>query len=498
MKIRELIDSLVNYQVLGDLKLDKELLGLTNDSRNINRGDAFVAIRGQRFDGHDVLEQVIGRGVYLVVAEEYTSKQIELAEDKGVTLLKVPSTFRAQAILANQYFDQPTCSLNVVAVTGTNGKTTTSHFISQLLELWGRKTGVIGTLHYKIGDRTLSAVNTTPEALTLQRYFKEMVEEGCQDAVIEASSHALALGRLWYTDIDCAIFTNLTREHLDFHQTMDKYANAKSLLFAQLGQQFHQGKARMAILNIDDPYYEIMSQATAADILTYSMVDPQATVYADQVEHVANGLNFKLHFNGQSYSLHLPFLGQYNIMNYLAAFLCLVYYYECPVQELLDLSRHLKGVTGRMQVIDEGQPYTVVADFAHTPDALRNVLKELKSQTKKRLMVLFGHSGGNRDSAARPELGDILFEWADQIILTADNPRYEPVQKIVTELVGPHKEKPYMMIEDREAAINHLINQAQTGDTLLFAGKAGETYQVIGDEYIPYDEIALIKKAIQA
>ncbi|MGX7109319.1 UDP-N-acetylmuramoyl-L-alanyl-D-glutamate--2,6-diaminopimelate ligase [Facklamia miroungae] len=497
MQVKELISVLINYQTAGDLNLDKAVVDITNDSRKVVEQGAFIAIKGERFDGHSIISQLIKQKLSLIVAEFFSSEQLQLAEKLKVTLVKVPSTYRAQAILSHQFFGRPSSQLPLVAVTGTNGKTTTTHLISQLLELLGHQTGVIGTLHYKIGKREIPSINTTPEAVSLQRYYKEMVDEKCSDIIIEASSHALALGRLWYTDVDCAIFTNLTREHLDFHKTMDQYAYAKSLLFAQLGQNFHQGKPRLAIVNQDDPYANVMAKATSAELVTYSMKDKNATVYADHVHLEGAIQRFNLHFKNKTFQVSLSMIGAYNVMNFMAAFLCLTMYYGYSADQIVNLTHKLQGIPGRMQVIDKGQNYRVVIDFAHTPDALENVLSELKEDSQGKLRVLFGHSGGNRDSAARPDLGDILFNWSDELVFTADNPRHEPVRKIVSEMVRDHEEIPYILIEDRKEAIRYMINQAEEGDTLLFAGKGGEAYQVIGDEYLPYNEIAIVEEELE-
>lgn len=501
MQIIELIETLIDYKYLSGPFVDKEVVSLTNDSRKVSEGTCFVAIKGERFDGHAVLREVIEKGAVLVVCQATNPEIIDLAQEAKVTIVQVESTFRVQALLAHKFYGEPSSKLHLVAVTGTNGKTTTSSMISYFLEQAQRKTGLIGTLHYKVADRILPGLNTTPDAMTLHGLYHEMLEAGCQDAVIEASSHALALGRIAYSDVDCAIFTNLTREHLDFHKNMDNYAYAKSLLFAQLGQAFHGGKPRLAIINQDDPYAEIMKAATSAVILTYSLKDPNATVFADHIEQESKGLSFDLHFKGKIYKASLPMMGQYNVMNFMAAFLCLVYDYQIEVDWILKETQAFPGVTGRMQIIEEGQDFNVVVDFAHTPDALDNVLKQLRDQIKQvgngQVVALFGHSGGNRDSAARPDLGDILFKWADKIIFTADNPRNEPVRKIVDEMIGNHQEDKYDYIEDREEAIRYAVSIMNPGDILLLAGKGGETYQVIGDDYLPYDEIQVVRQCLR-
>ncbi|MDO4432492.1 MAG: UDP-N-acetylmuramoyl-L-alanyl-D-glutamate--2,6-diaminopimelate ligase [Aerococcaceae bacterium] len=488
MLATKIIELLADAQLYGK-KLEGVMSALVNDSRQVVQNSCFIAIKGTQFDGHHAMADIAKKGASVMMVE-YLPEGWQ--NEPTLTFVKVPSTFRAQAILANAFYQEPTKQLNVVAITGTNGKTTTSTLISQLLMALSRKTGVIGTLHYKVDQTYYPAVNTTPNALVLQGLFAEMVEAQCQDAIIEASSHALALGRLWYTDIDCAIFTNLTREHLDFHKTMDEYAYAKSLLFAQLGQQFHQGRPRLAIINADDPYANKMMQATAADILTYS-IQKEATVYATDLRAHDGKQTFCLHYQQRMYEVTIPMVGAYNVSNYLAAFLCLASYYGFTADVILEATEQLTGVEGRMQRIDEGQNFNVVVDFAHTPDAIKRVLSELKQQAPGRLVTITGHSGGNRDSGARPEIGDYVFEFSDDIIFTADNPRHEPFEKICQELIGSHNEKPYILIEDREEAVAYAIQHAKAGDTLLFAGKGGELYQIIGDEKLYYDEIATIR-----
>lgn len=486
MKATQLIEVLSDVSVYGQLA-DIEIVAVVNDTRKVVPNSCFIAIKGEQFDGHSAMETVYNAGARLMVVEYLP----EGWQDVPLVFIKVRSTFRAQAILANQFYQQPTRSLNVVAVTGTNGKTTTSSMISDLLMALGHKTGVIGTLHYKVDQTFYPAVNTTPNALELQDLFHQMVKAGCEDAVIEASSHALALGRLWYTDIDCAIYTNLTREHLDFHQTMDHYAYAKSLLFAQLGQRFYEERPRVAIINADDAYANVMIQSTAAEVLTYS-TKQEATVYSTNIESQSGTQKFNLYYSGKKYSVSIPMSGEYNVSNYLAAFLCLVAHYRFTPEEVIGATATFQGVLGRMQAINEGQQFEAIVDFAHTPDAIRKVLAELRHHAKH-LVTIIGHSGGNRDSGARPEIGDIVFEYSDEIIFTADNPRFESIDKICGELIGQHTEKPYIIIEDREEAIKYAIQNARSGDTLFFAGKGGEPYQIIGDEKIPFDEADLIR-----
>ncbi|MGO4938668.1 UDP-N-acetylmuramoyl-L-alanyl-D-glutamate--2,6-diaminopimelate ligase [Fundicoccus sp. Sow4_D5] len=493
MEVKELVSVLSDTQVLGKDYSTLELSSIVNDTRKVKENSCFIAIKGEQFDGHQALASVVKEGAKLLIVEDIPDNWQEM----DAMIVKVTSTYRAQAILANKFYNMPSQQLNLVAVTGTNGKTTTSTMISDLLMALGRKTGLVGTIHYKVDQTYYPAVNTTPNALELQSLYAEMLSAGCKDAIIEASSHALSLGRIWYSDVDCAIFTNLTREHLDFHKTMEHYAYAKSLLFAQMGQQFHSGKPRIAIINLEDPYHEVMIAATAADIVTYSLSDTKATAYVSDIESQRGTTTFVLHYAGKAHTVKLPMLGEYNISNYLAAFLTMTIYYGFPVEDVLIATSEFRGVTGRMQSIDEGQDFTAIVDFAHTSDALERVLQELSSRKTRKLIALTGHSGGNRDSGARPELGDLLFKYADEIVFTADNPRFEGVDKIVSELVQQHTEKPYIVIEKREEAIEYAITHAGTDDIILFAGKGGEAYQIIKDEYIPYDEVAVVRNTLK-
>ena len=468
---------------------------IENDHRLIKKDACFIAIKGINFDGHSVLQDAINRGAKILIVEEVPSN----IDSKEVVLVKVDSTIRAQALLINHYLDQPSTKMKLVAVTGTNGKTTTSTLISQLLELLNHTTGLIGTIEYKIADKTIEAVNTTPDSLRLQNLFDQMVKADCSDAIIEASSHALQLGRLSYTDVDCAIFTNLTREHLDFHKTMENYAFAKSLLFSQLGQRFNTQGSKLSIINLDEEIADMLMQVTSSEIATYSRLDHRATVYSSDISETDQGMMFNLHYQGNKYAVEIPMLGEYNVSNYLAVFLCLTVYYGYSVQTVLDVTKKLEGVPGRMQLIDEGQDYKIIVDFAHTPDALENVLSSVSANKKNRLISLMGHSGGNRDSGMRPELGDILFAHSDIVVLTADNPRNESVEKICKEMLGTHDEKEYHIIENREKAIQTALDMAQPNDVLVFAGKGIEPYQIIGEDevHVPYNEIEIIENYLR-
>ncbi|MBG9989081.1 UDP-N-acetylmuramoyl-L-alanyl-D-glutamate--2,6-diaminopimelate ligase [Aerococcaceae bacterium DSM 111176] len=497
MNQTELLSPIRSYRIYDQAnKLNEEVTTLVNDTRQVIPGSCFIAIRGEHFDGHSAIQEVIQDGAGLVIVEE-VPEDVETLSTQA-TIVVVPSTFRAQAFLSNQFYGEPSTKLNLVAVTGTNGKTTTANMINDLLEGLDRKTGMIGTMHYKVDQSYYPAVNTTPNSMVLQGLFHEMVDAGVTDTVIEASSHALQLGRLWGTDVDCAVFTNLTREHIDFHKTMENYAYAKSLLFSQLGQRTQDGKVKLAVLNDDDEYASVMAQATSAEIVTYSLVNPNATAFSDNIRLLDNQTTFTLHIYDKAFEVAIPMLGTYNISNYMAAFLVMHEYYGYSPETIIEATnKHFEGVSGRMEVIDSETDFEVVVDFAHTPDALENVLVELNRFKKGRIITLFGHSGGNRDSGARPELGDILFKYSDEIVFTADNPRFEDVTAICEMMIQDHDEKPYTIIEKREEAVNFALELARENDIVLFAGKGGEPYQIIGDEKLPYNEAEYIKQQLE-
>lgn len=491
----ELLSPIKVKELYGLTPSNDQVTALVNDHREVVKGSCFIAIRGYNFDGHSVLAEVIEHGARILVVEE-VPKDINIDD---VVVVKVESTQRIQALLANIFYQEPSKQLKVVAVTGTNGKTTTSTLISELLEELNHTTGLIGTNGYKIADEHIPSENTTPNSLRLQSLFKQMVDSNCDDAVIEASSHALQLGRLSYTDVDCAIFTNLTREHLDFHKTMEHYAYAKSLLFSQLGQSLNKGTTKLSIINLDSEFSELMMEVTSSELATYSLSDTNATVYASEITENPEGIEFKLHYNNRVYYSQIPMLGEYNVSNYLAAFLCLTLFYGYSAQAVIDATDHFNGVEGRMQIVDLGQPFKVIVDFAHTPDALDNVLSSLITNKENRLIAMMGHSGGNRDSGMRPELGDILFKYADVVVLTADNPRNENVEKICREMLGNHNEKEYFIIPDRKEAIHTILDFAEVGDTILFAGKGAEPYQIVGEneEHLPYNEVEIIENYLK-
>ena len=328
--------------------------------------------------------------------------------------------------------------------------------------------------------------------------LQKVKEIGGDTCIMEVSSHALQLGRVWGIDYNVAVFTNLTHEHLDLHKTMENYAHAKSLLFSQLGNHSKNGKPRVAILNRDEEHYEQFAYSTPCEVISYGFSE-KADIRATNVQTNGATTSFTVTMNGQELPVVIPMIGLFNVYNVLAAFAVAVVN-GISLERAVSRMKRFPGVGGRMQLIQQGQPFQVIIDFAHTPDGLQNVLETLEKVKVNRVITIMGHSGGNRDSSMRPELGEIAFDKSDYVILTADNPRNEPLEKIYAEILAGRKDEKtaYECIDNRESAVKRALEIAQEGDILLFAGKGVEPYQVIGDEYIPYNEVETVIASLEA
>ena len=350
----------------------------------------------------------------------------------------------------------------------------------------------------KIGEERIETRNTTPEILTVHETLQKVKEIGGDTCIMEVSSHALQLGRVWGIDYNVAVFTNLTHEHLDLHKTMENYAHAKSLLFSQLGNHSKNGKPRVAILNSDEEHYEQFAYSTPCEVVSYGF-DENADIRATDIQTNGAMTSFNVTMNGKQLPVSIPMIGLFNVYNVLAAFAVAVIN-GISLERAVELMKRFPGVGGRMQMIQQGQPFQVIIDFAHTPDGLENVLMTLEKVKMNRVITIMGHSGGNRDSSMRPELGEIAFEKSDYVILTADNPRHEPLEEIYKGILSGRKNEKiaYECIDDRIEAVKRALEIAQEGDILLFAGKGVEPYQVIGDEYIPYNEVETVIECLKA
>ena len=487
-RLRELAAAIQPLKVEGSL--DREVTGLAYDSRRVMPGMVFVALRGEHTDGHDYIESAIDRGAVAVICERHGS-----FSQRG-TRLKVDDSRVALARASACFYQYPASKLRVIGVTGTNGKTTVAFMIKAVLEAHGLKCGLIGTVRYEVGDRVMPAQRTTPEALEVQQMMAQMVRSGCQVCVMEVSSHALDQKRVEGIGFDVAIFTNLTQDHLDYHETMGNYFAAKQKLFTDVAKG---GKLGTEVINIDDAYgARLAGQGRAEVKLTYGMHDT-AHIRAAKIELGTDVSRFVLELPDKSLACRLPLLGRHNIYNALAAVGACVAL-KVPAATIRSTLNRMPCVPGRLERLVLGQPFGVFVDYAHTDDALRNVLTTLREITSGRLLVAFG-CGGCRDAGKRPKMGRVVAELADFAIITSDNPRKESAAAIAAQIeAGYREQRPdgYEIELDRSRAIARLLQQARPGDSVLLAGKGHETYQEFEDTVIPFDDRVHARETLEA
>jgi UDP-N-acetylmuramoyl-L-alanyl-D-glutamate--2,6-diaminopimelate ligase len=460
--------------------------GLAYDSRKAAQGFLFFAFPGKRVDGGAFAAQALGQGALAIVSESprptgFAGQWIEVEHGR-----------RALAVAARNFFGRPDERIVVTGITGTNGKTTISYIVDSILATAGKITGLMGTIEYRRAGKAVAAVNTTPESLELFRFFSDLEKAGGSHATMEVSSHALALGRVYGIRFHTAVFTNLTRDHLDFHQTMDKYFAAKRLLFEGAGAP----PPAFAVINHDDSYGRLLEVLQGAEITTYG-IDGGAAVSACDIRSGFDGLHFDIVTAKGRFPIVSPLQGRMNVYNILAAW-CAARTYGLDPEVIARGIAACRAVPGRFERVDEGQPFLVVVDYAHTDDALRNVIAVARGLNPKRIITLFG-CGGDRDRAKRPLMAEAAAELSDFVVLTSDNPRSEdPVAIITDALVGlwrrdtPHVEEP-----DREKAIALAISKAEPGDIVILAGKGHETYQVLKDRTIPLDDREVARKVLR-
>ncbi|CUS98537.1 UDP-N-acetylmuramoyl-L-alanyl-D-glutamate--2,6-diaminopimelate ligase [Candidatus Chrysopegis kryptomonas] len=483
MKLKELLKHIKVVKFLGDE--DVEIKGIVYDSREVDEGDLFVAIKGLNVDGHRFIPEAVLAGAVAVVLENDGLIDDNYFVERGVAKVVVNDSRKALALLSSAFYEFPSKKLKLVGVTGTNGKTTTTHLIKSILETAGLKTGLIGTINYVIGDEIIPAGQTTPESLEINRFLKKMVDNGFGACVMEVSSHALALDRVYGLEFDVGVFTNLTQDHLDFHRTFEAYFQAKKILFDSLNQNAY------AIYNVDDQYGERIVSDTRASKLSYGKSD-KADVKVKDV---------KLSFNGTSLIVQTPteksleinskLIGEFNVYNILSA-VAVGYVLGVEYEDIKNGIEKVENVKGRFEKIISPDDYTVIIDYAHTPDALEKcidtILRLKKEAGGGKLITVFG-CGGDRDKTKRPIMGRISTEKSDITIITSDNPRFEDPEKIISDIVeGVKKDSVYYVFVDRKEAIERALEMAQKGDIVLIAGKGHEEYQVIGDVKVPFSD----------
>lgn len=487
MKLTELLSILPFYKEINHSQIDDKIIqGIEIDDRNIKSGDLFICIKGFTVDGHDFAKQAIENGACAILAEK----------DVGVSVptIIVPDTSKILAMIATKFYEYPTRDLPLIGITGTNGKTTTTYLLEAIFNEYELKTGLIGTIQMKIGDQSIPINNTTPHALLLQKTFSDMKAANVDQAIMEVSSHALDLGRVYGCDFDIAVFTNLSQDHLDYHKDLDDYLRAKSLLFAQLGNSYHAHSPKFAVLNADDAHVDLLKRSTAQHILTYGC-HQQSDVMATNIKITLHETSFTLVTPVGEIAVRSQLVGKFNVYNMLAASSAAIAA-NVPLEVIKKALENIAGVNGRFEQVVAGQDFAVIVDYAHTPDSLENVLQTISGFANQQVFVVVG-CGGDRDRTKRPLMAEISLKYADHTIFTADNPRTEDpghiLQDMTTGLTGSN----YEVIQDRKDAIHKAIDLAEANDVILIAGKGHETYQEINGVKYDFDDHKIAEEAIK-
>lgn len=473
MILKSLLKGL-DYEVIKGNE-ESKVQNIRYDNRKIEQGDAFVCVKGFKVDGHSFIGDAIKKGAKTLIVQEDVSVQ------EDITIIKVRDTRKALAIMSSNYFGNPKDKLKIIGITGTNGKTTSAFIIKSILEKAGFMTGLIGTIANYIGNKKVDAVRTTPESYELHELFKNMVDAGVEYCVMEVSSHSLELDRVYGIQFEEGIFTNLTRDHLDFHKTFENYYNAKFKLFE---------RSNHSIINLDDPYganivKDIEEREVKTKVSTFS-IEKESDFKAFEIKSHSNGSEFKVNLESiEEFSINIP--GEYNIYNSLGCIIC-AYNLNIPMDKIKEGLSDVV-IPGRCELVakEKNLPYSIIIDYAHTPDGLENILSTVKDFTKNRMISVFG-CGGDRDKVKRPQMGKIGCELSDIAIITSDNPRSEEPMDIINDIVKPLNYDNFVIEVNRKEAIRKAMNMALEGDVIVIAGKGHETYQILKDETIHFDE----------
>jgi len=503
MKLGELLTALESSMDLPPDRLEREVPDISHDSRSVQPGSLFVAVRGFHSDGHRFIPQALERGAAVIVAEDLAG-----ADTAGpAVLIRVRDSRAALARLATRFYGRPSEKLRLIGITGTKGKTTTSYLVRSIIEAAGHTSGLIGTIDYRIGSRVYPAPNTTPESLELQKLLAEMVAAKAGYAVMEVSSHALALGRTEGCVFDTAVFTNLQQDHLDFHKDLRSYFQAKLLLLSGLAGNSH------AVVNADDPNAAEVLRSTKAAALTFGMTDAADIAPIGKIGHNLSGLVFTVRTPRGPVAVASPLVGRHNVYNILSAIGVGVArgFSSDAIEQGI---RNMRAVPGRMEKVDEGQLFGVVVDYAHTEASLASLLEAVRDMATARIITVFG-CGGERDRTKRPRMGAAAAAGSDIVIVTSDNPRSEDPLNIIREIEsgmaasavrvsGPDAGRsaiadrtPYYVMPDRREAVSAAIGMARPGDVVVLAGKGHEDYQVIGEQKLPFDDREVARAEIR-
>lgn len=473
MNSKDLLAAIPYKQIKGALPETVE--HLTIDSRDIKAGSIFVCIAGYTVDGHDFAQQAANQGAAVIVAEKPLAVE-------NAAIVTVDSTSRTLGLLAAKFYDYPSKLLHMIGVTGTNGKTSVAGILHSMLMNLGEKSALTGTIGFNLNGQLHPSANTTNDVLTTQQMIARARDEDCSHMTMEVSSHGLVLGRLAGVEFDTAIFTNLTHDHLDFHGTMGEYGHAKGLLFSQLGQDLANRK--QAVLNADDPWSNEIAKMTPHPVYTYGIRN-DAQFQAKDIELTHEGTSFTLDCSQGKFPVSMKLLGEFNVSNALAAIAAL-YAEGYKLDEILKALSEIAAVEGRMQKVEVEAPISIFIDYAHTPDAIEKAIDAVQDFKKGRIIFLVG-TGGNRDKTKRPIMAEKA-SVADYVVLTTDDPRDESYDSILGDLETGMTHRNFACIGDREEAVKHAVQQAETDDIIILAGKGHEDYQIIGSTKYPHSD----------
>lgn len=474
MKLSELLNGLTYEVMQGSDSIEIENIGW--DSRKVVQNSLFICVKNRNVDRHEYAAVAVQKGAVALVIEHDVE---EIPE--GITVIKVLDSKKAMARIASIYYGEPSKKFNLIGVTGTNGKTSVTYFVSKVLESAGRLTGIIGTIENTVGGKELKTEKlnpTTPDSIELQESFKEIAQAGASDVVMEVTSSALDKGRVYECDFNIGVFTNLTQDHLEEHGTMDNYKNAKLKLFKM---------CRKTLTNIDDPVSKEIIETAAGEVYTYGM-EEEADFKAFDVVYGLNAVEFFLKFKGEVKKVKFNVPGRFSVYNALAT-IGICYLSGLELDTIIDGLKNITGVPGRIEKVPNDKGILAVVDYAHSPDSLENIIKSMREISKGKVITVFG-CGGNRDKTKRPIMGEIAGRLSDFVVITSDNPRKEEPMTIVNEIEqGILKTNcDYIKLENRKEAIYKALDKTRSGDVVIIAGKGHETYQIIGDNTIHFDD----------
>lgn len=478
MKLKDLLKDIPGVHVNGNG--GQEIVGLAYSSLQVQPGFLFAALRGEKKDGYDFIEDALRCGASAILSER--PKPLNLK----VTWIQAADAREALAFSADNFYAHPSMKIKVIGITGTKGKTTLVYLLESILKKAGLEPGVIGTINYRWSNRVLSAERTTPEAPEMHKMLSEMLDQGITHCLIEVSSHALDLKRVWGIKFDIAVFTNLSPEHLDYHESMEDYFEAKKKLF------FLNAKKRTAVINLDDPWGKKLIAELPLTTVSYGL-EPAAIVRGQEYRLADAGIKAEIDFPGGQMKVCSPLMGKHNLYNILAAFATSLAL-NIPAPTIKEGITALRGIPGRLQKIENTLGFQVFVDYAHTDNALRNLLETIRELKPHRILLVFG-AGGDRDKSKRARMGEVAAKLADWTFLTSDNPRSEDPLAIIADIekgFNLKEAKNYCVIPDRREAIEQALASAKKGDYVLIAGKGHEQYQIFKDRTVPFDDTEVI------